>query len=484
MSYTIALIFMGFSGAATDSAVAAVFFILWRLDRQKHLLAFALAFGFLPMTLIASSLGQWTGHSSIAEPFADFFYIASMANLAGGCLALTGHVGYWGRLIGITLGFFLCVEIVAAFGIPGVNYVPVIGGLLCVWLTYLFLRRQEQPANRLLAIVFAARATTNLSWPLFHFTNLGGFNQIADQVVVIAIALTLIVTDLTSARRRAESASAELCAQTKALTALNAQLVEERTQADAANRAKSQFLANVSHELRTPLNAVIGFSEILANGQLGASEQKSTEYGRLIHAAGQHLLGVINDVLDMSRIEAGKTTVTCRPMDLSAAVKSVLSLTGHQAEARGVVFTSEIAGDAAKIDGDEQLIKQVLINILSNAFKYTERGGSVLLKAIALPEDRIEITVSDTGIGIESKELPYVFEPFVFSGSALTRRRGGIGLGLSITKRLVELHGGAISIASTPGKGTTVAIVLPRHHRPATEAATETAPESVKKSAA
>jgi signal transduction histidine kinase len=462
---------MGLAAAATDLAVSAVFVLLWRLDRQPHLLAFGLSFGGLAGSLISSSFGHWIGLSAIAEPFADFFYIGSVALLVGGCLALMQQAFSWRLLLGLGFGFFLIVQGAARLGILGVIYVPPLSGALYGWLALLFFRQPARPSHRLLAVMFAIRAAINLAWPPFHFAHLGGIVENADQVLVVTIALALIVSDLTSARRRAERATAELCGQATALTRLNAQLAEERAQADTANRAKSQFLANVSHELRTPLNAVIGFSDVLANNRIGTAHSESAEYGRLINTAGQHLLGVINDVLDMSRIEAGKVTMTPGPMDLRATVKSALTLAGHQAEARDILFIPEIADDSATMDADEQLIKQVLINLLSNSFKYTEPGGKVCLRARALPGDRTEVTVTDTGIGIPAVELPRIFEPFAIGGSAMTRRRGGIGLGLSITKRLVELHGGTITISSEVGAGTTVTVILPRHQAGAVAAA-------------
>jgi len=461
VSEPLIFVFLGLSAAATDAAVAVVFLILWRLERVAHRLAFGLSFAGVALSLLASSLGHLTGATAWAEPFADAFFIASLALLAGGCLALAGRHVSWRALGGGALGFYLLVRTVALLGIPGVAYVPCLSGAVYAGLALVFLPRRRL-GDRLLLVLFTLRASINLAWPLFYGAHLHGIVESADQVAIVASALVLIVSDLSRARHQAEAAMAELHQQTEALTVLNRQLAAERAEADAANRAKSNFLASVSHELRTPLNAVIGFSDLLTRPELATAPDSAAEYAKLINSAGQHLLGVINDILDMSRIESGKVTMLPRPINFRLMVHGVVALTGHQAEARNIDFHFTVEDGAAELEGDEQMIKQVLINLLSNAFKYTDPGGTVRLTAGAAAEDRIRIAVSDTGIGIAATDLVQIFEPFMFSGSAMTRRRGGIGLGLSITKRLVDLHRGSIEIASEPGRGTTVSVLLPR----------------------
>jgi signal transduction histidine kinase len=239
------------------------------------------------------------------------------------------------------------------------------------------------------------------------------------------------------------------------------ELKQAKEAAEAANRAKSAFLAQMSHELRTPLNAVIGFSEVIATQHLGPISQSYRDYGGQINTAGQHLLGIIEDILEMSRIEAGRITLAPEPISLKSTVRSVLSMTAHQVDARAVDLSVDIDEDADRFEADPQRLKQILINLLSNALKYTNLGGHVRLTARAAGED-IEIRVEDDGIGIAPADLNLIFEPFAFSGASTTRARGGIGLGLSITKTLVDLHHGHLEIESELGQGTTVSVRLPK----------------------
>ncbi|WP_395022767.1 sensor histidine kinase [Dongia sp.] len=469
------LMFIGMAAAVTDLAVALVLGVLWHLDRRPYLLIFGVSFAAVALSLVASTTGRLTGQQAYAEPLADLFYIASVAVQIGGCLILTGRRAAWSILGAGAAALFLLAQVGTKFGVIGFFYLPALSGAVYVGLGFLLLAGHRETITLLLGLLYMLRAVVNLAWPLFRQMELGAVIAHADQVMIVTIALVLVICDLSAARRRAEHITDALTRQADALKVLNVQLAEERTQADAANRAKSQFLANMSHELRTPLNAVIGFSDMMSNSRVINAAGSTTEYARLIHSAGQHLLGIINDVLDMARIESGKITVQARPMNLRTALDAVMGLTIHQARARRISFSTQIDDGAVAIEGDEQLLKQVLTNLLSNAFKYTEPGGAVRLEAAADGLDEIRITVTDTGLGIAAKDLPHIFEPFVFSGSAMTRRRGGIGLGLSITKRLVELHGGTIAIASTLGKGTTVTIVLPKQQEAAASPA-EAAP--------
>ncbi len=236
-----------------------------------------------------------------------------------------------------------------------------------------------------------------------------------------------------------------------------------RAQLDAemANRAKSQFLANVSHELRTPLNAIIGFSEVMKDelmGPLGAPIYR--EYSGDIHESGRHLLAIINDILDLSRVEAGQTTISESELSIDALVESCLILVRGKANANVLSLSADVPPALPRILGDERLLKQALLNLLSNAVKFTPRGGTVRVKA-ELASDGIDITVIDSGIGMSPAELEQVAKPFVQLENWLVRKYEGTGLGLSIVKAFCELHGGKLRISSEAGRGTTTTIHLP-----------------------
>jgi two-component system cell cycle sensor histidine kinase PleC len=258
---------------------------------------------------------------------------------------------------------------------------------------------------------------------------------------------------LTDALSRAES-------QEYRIKALAREAHEERQKAEEASRAKSTFLANMSHELRTPLNAVIGFSEIMAKelfGPIGNEQYK--QYSTDIFDSGNHLLELINDILDMAKIEAGKLTLSPRPLDPSVAIEQAVRLTKRKAEEKGLSIVVD-AEDLPEIEADHRAVKQILLNLLSNAVKFTDKGA-IMVHARGGAAG-LTLRVVDTGCGIPPEHLPRLARPFEQVEQELTRNNSGTGLGLALTKSLTEMHGGTLALQSEVGRGTIVTVTLPR----------------------
>jgi cell cycle sensor histidine kinase DivJ len=239
------------------------------------------------------------------------------------------------------------------------------------------------------------------------------------------------------------------------------ELIEARDLSEEANRAKSRFLANMSHELRTPLNAIIGFSEVMTHEMFGPlGVPRYLEYSRLIHESGNHLLELINGVLDMSKIEAGKFDLSEEVFDLNAVAEAAVRFLKLPAERAGVALKTAIPRETAFIFADKRAVKQILVNLLSNGVKFTPRGGDVSVRA-SLDSRGVEIVVQDSGVGIPEKDLIRLGQPFEQVEGEHTRKKEGTGLGLSLVKALAAMHGGEASIESTLGVGTTVRVRLP-----------------------
>jgi len=228
---------------------------------------------------------------------------------------------------------------------------------------------------------------------------------------------------------------------------------------EAASRHKSEFLANMSHELRTPLNAIIGFSEVLAERMFGDVNDKQAEYLADILESGRHLLSLINDILDLSKIEAGRLELERTSFDLPMTVENTLILVRERAERRNIKLTRVIDERLGAIRADERKIKQVLLNLLSNALKFTPEGGRIDVRA-AIDNGDVRVSVTDTGIGIAPGDQQAVFEEFRQVGAS-SRKVEGTGLGLAISRKLIELHGGKLWVESVVGEGSTFTFTLP-----------------------
>ncbi len=238
------------------------------------------------------------------------------------------------------------------------------------------------------------------------------------------------------------------------------EIQEKSRQLEIANKHKSEFLANMSHELRTPLNAIIGFSDVMLGGMTGPMADKQQEFTKDIRDSGKHLLGLINDILDLAKIEAGRMELDVARFNLGAAMDNALTLVRGRAERHGIQLETAIDPEVGEYDGDERKFKQIMLNLLTNAVKFTPEGGTVTMAAHRLDASYV-FSVKDTGIGIAAEDHDKVFEEFRQVGTDYARKAEGTGLGLTLTRRLVELHGGKIRLESELGKGSKFTFNLP-----------------------
>ncbi len=228
---------------------------------------------------------------------------------------------------------------------------------------------------------------------------------------------------------------------------------------EIASKHKSQFLANMSHELRTPLNAILGYTQLIVNRIYGDVPDKIADALSRIDASGRHLLALINDVLDLSKIEAGQLKLSVKPFGIRELVREVVAAMLPLAEAKGLRLTASVPGDLPTATGDERRMKQVFINLIGNAIKFTERGNVAI--DVVHKDDRVTVRVADTGPGIAPADQARIFEEFQQADSSITREKGGTGLGLAIVKRIVGLHGGTVGLESVLGQGSSFWLTIP-----------------------
>jgi len=321
-----------------------------------------------------------------------------------------------------------------------------------------------------------------VKFPIFDFTGgITGIGAIGTDITDRKLAeerlqkseknLQMRIAELEEAQRRLEDQEANLIR-------LAGDLKIARDQAESANRAKTEFLATMSHELRTPLNAIIGFSEIIQTETLGpVGSVRYRDYASDIHESGHHLLDLINDILDLSKVESGLDELHEQDIEIPALAHSVWRLIQQRAEKQGVRLILELPEEPPAMYADLRKLKQILVNLMSNAIKFTEAGGTVTMRVRFRGDSGYVFQVADTGIGIALEDIPKAFSQFGQVDSTLGRRHEGTGLGLPLTKALVELHGGSLDLQSEPGVGTTVTARFPAERicDPASGALTRTA---------
>ena len=314
------------------------------------------------------------------------------------------------------------------------------------------------PANRQARIVIGLGIAA-LSLPLIMMVMLG--REISSRVEN-AIALDQESEKVRQEHKALLSISEELAQERIKLRKMNVELIREKRRAEEANQAKSIFLANMGHELRTPLNAILGFSEIIRDKLLGKDVDRYAAYAADIHRSGAHLLGVVNDILDVTRIEAGKLELREERVTATALIHRCAITQRELAASSGVHLEGPAHDLGASIYGDKTKLKQILINLLSNAIKFTPPGGRVEIGAEAEADgDGLCFWVRDTGIGMTGDEIRQALELFRQVDNSLSRRFEGAGLGLPLAVKLTELHGGRLEVRSAPRRGTTVSVYLP-----------------------
>ncbi len=320
-----------------------------------------------------------------------------------------------------------------------------------------FMGRLPTMAAALLLTGFAVVLAILFNWILGKL-GLIGFDRrilLASVIVTVLVGFPIIVYALLIIR--------ELNSSRRTLRQMTERLAWALDNAERANEAKSHFLANMSHELRTPLNAIIGFSDILRNERFGAvGDPRYREYAADINDSGVHLLGIINDILDLAKIDSGHASTSSETeFEVAAVLESAERMVRLLAERGKVDFVVQRPDFDIRLVGVERMVRQILVNVLSNAVKFTEPGGAVYLVTSLRNSGALVVSVTDTGIGMTHEEIKVALTPFGQTESALSRKHQGTGLGLPLAKAMMELHGGRLLVRSAPGKGTSIILIFP-----------------------
>jgi signal transduction histidine kinase len=460
--------------ALSPLVVAMLCLLLHRRMSGDHLMFWSISHAALTVTLFTVFHFGWAAGTPPPT-----WYVAVIGSQIYGWMLLFGVLSLFGVQFGLGGGLAVAagIGIVASIVVHFYNSLsytlPTILNVLAAsaaGITLLLFKRSA--VNAIGGVILILRAGNSFLYLLILEGMVPAMSPLIIQTTSVfgnlltGLGLVLVACDDAYSRLRKVtsselSARVQLEEQAVDLERLNAQYQSEREAALAANQAKSGFLANMSHELRTPLNAVIGFSELLASQIGGPLSAKSADYANTILTSAQHLLGVINDILDMSQIEAGKQRLLIEENDLASIIDACVQMVRIRAEARRQQLTVEISDDMPVTKVDSRAIKQVLLNFLSNAVKFTPEKGHITVRCRLDPDDWIAVSVTDNGCGISPENLPHAFEPFWQEQPVLSRSYGGTGLGLAISKKLIDLHGGTIGLQSEPGRGTVASFRLP-----------------------
>ncbi|WP_123931915.1 ATP-binding protein [Thermodesulfitimonas autotrophica] len=291
----------------------------------------------------------------------------------------------------------------------------------------------------------------------FHYVQM---RELSERLETLNEELIAQNEELNAQAEELQAQAEELQSLTQELAAQSVELEQKNLALEQATKAKSEFLAKMSHELRTPLNAIIGFTELLLTGAAGTLTPRQQEYLTDVHESSNHLLALINDILDLAKIESGKIELQIEEVDLFSPLQNALHLLTPEATKKDLTIENRVPPGEFLVMADAYRLQQVFNNLLSNAVKFTPAGGRIYVAA-SRKENMVAVTVADTGIGIKAEDIPKIFEEFKQVDSSISRHYGGTGLGLAIVKKIVEMHGGAIWVESTPGKGSAFTFTLP-----------------------
>jgi signal transduction histidine kinase len=478
------IILISVGNSAAYLVVAFAFFVLWRLDRQHQWnLLWCLGHALLAVATLGTNIYGQIGFAPLLI-FGDFAFGAAAACLLEGARSLAGRAI---RIRLVVLVALLIAFSLVAIGEVDVDYSNYASGMLAFVvyaLVGLLLLQRTGSAYRYVSLLMFLRALVVLGLPILPSYGLLTEGLVVANISVVLTGIGLLTAALIDHDRSLQQIQTTLRARGQDLTRANENLeeltvylerrnveyAEARDKAEIANRSKSQFLANMSHELRTPLNAIIGFSEMIREGMLGpVGNDTYTEYAANINLSGRHLLELVNDILDLSRAEAGRIELDEASFDPAAMIADCLNMVCEPARRGRIELVMAAEGRMPTLFGDERRIRQIVLNLLSNAIKFTPANGHVSLGSILRADGAFGLMVTDTGIGMSPDQIDVALSPFGQVDSRLSRKFEGAGLGLALTRRLLELHQGKLEIVSTLGAGTTIIAWFPPDRvRPAT----------------
>ena len=445
--------------------VSAICLFLYRRMGGAALLFWSISHAALAATIFIVFHWAWAGELTVLWCIAILCGQIFGWMLLCGALALTGSrvTLAGGLLVSASAGVLTCIAVYFAMSL--IFTLPIFLNMLASLASAIVLLRQRSVINAVGSLTLLIRSANSFMYLLVYSGYAAAPSvttvQASSIFVNLLTGLGLIVVAYDKAYAASVEANALLEKQAADLERLNTQYIDERNAAQVASRAKSEFLANMSHELRTPLNAVIGYAQLLTQQVQGPLSARYLEYTNFILSAGQHLLDVIVQILEMSRIDSGKMQLQIERTDLASIIRACVLAERIRAVRRNQELTVEIADDLPVTKVDSNAIKQTLLNFLSNASKFSDNGGRIAVRGYRDDDGWIVVQVTDNGCGIRPENIGRAFEPFWQQDSSSSRSHEGSGLGLAISKKLVELHGGTIALHSEFGKGTTASFRLP-----------------------